>query len=244
LQNAGQKGGSVADELDENTTDRLVALTKGAAGAVPFVGGLLGELVGSVIPGQRQQRIVIYLRELEQRVEAMESADAAIALAHPDKIDLVERGGYQAIQATSDKRITEIANVVANGLSSDEADIVRRKRLLGLLGQLDDDEVAILTAYGRTYGVGGGSGAWDSINRPPPAHMQGGQELIEQNKLYDLGRERLLALNLVERRYGNVKKGEYPEFDPKAGTFKGSIEISYLGRMLLREMGIDLPFKD
>lgn len=238
------KGGLVADQLDENITDRLVAITKGAAGAVPFIGGLLGELVGSVIPGQRQQRIVAYMRELEQRVEAMEAQEAATALSHPEKIDLVERGGYQAIRATSAKRITEIANVVANGLSSDEADIVRRKRLLSLLGELDNDEIAVLTAYGRTYGVGGGSDAWDGINRPTPAHMQGGRELIEQNKLYDLGRERLLRLNLLERRYTNVKKGEYPEFDSKAGTFKGNIQISYLGRMLLREMGVDLPFKD
>ena len=38
-----------------------------------------------------------------------------------------------------------------------------------------------------------------------------------------------------------MKRGEYPPFDPQLGGFKSKIEISYLGRMLLGEAGIDLP---
>ncbi len=41
----------MSDELDTNAKDRLVAATRGALAAVPFVGGLLGELVTEVIPG-------------------------------------------------------------------------------------------------------------------------------------------------------------------------------------------------
>lgn len=234
----------MSDDLDSNRTDRLVAITKGATGLIPYVGGLLGELIGTVIPGQRQDRIVDYLRGLESRIDEMEQADATAALKHPEKIDLIEAGGYQAARATNEERIAQIINVVAQGLSSDEANIVRRKRLLGLLGELDDDEIAVLTAYGKSYGGGRDSNPWEAVNRPPPAHLNAGRLVIEENKLFELGRERLLRLNLLERRYSNVKKGEYPEFDPKSGGFKGNVQISYLGRMLLREMGIELPFKD
>ena len=41
---------------------------------------------------------------------------------------------------------------------------------------------------------------------------------------------------------GNQRPYRDPPFDAKAGGFKSRIEISYLGRMLLREAGIDLPF--
>ena len=233
----------MADSLDENAKDKLVALTRGAANAIPFVGGLLGEIVTDIIPGQRQERIITYLRELEQRIQAMETEAAKAALSHPEKIDLIEAGGYQAIRATSQRRIAEIAEVVANGLKSEESDIIRRKRLLTLLGEIDDDEAAILAAYGQSYGTGNRAG-WDNIDRPDPPHLGSGKELIDQNQLYDLGKDHLIRLNLLKRRYGNVKKGEYPEFDHKTGTFKGSIEISYLGRMLLREMNVELPFED
>jgi hypothetical protein len=62
--------------------------------------------------------------------------------------------------------------------------------------------------------------------------------------LYKAGEDHLLRLGLLQRNYGNVKKGEYPEFDQNTGSFKGRAEISYLGRMLLREMGVKVPFDD
>jgi hypothetical protein len=232
----------MSDGLDNQTRDHLLALTRGAANAVPFVGGLLGELVTTVIPEQRQDRIVRYLRALGARMEKLEGDVAKAAIENPEKIDLIESGGYLSVRATSQKRIEQIAEVVANGLTADDAEIVRRKRLLALLGEIDDDEVAILAAYGQSYG-GMNPQAWESIDRPSPPHSQAGREVIEANKLYDLGVERLLRLNVLERRM-NLKKGQVPEFDSKSGLPKGSIQISYLGRMLLRSMGIQLPFEE
>lgn len=232
----------MSDGLDNQTRDHLVALTRGAANAVPFVGGLLGELVTTVIPEQRQDRIVRYLRELGARMEKLESGVAKAAVQNPEKIDLIESGGYLSVRATSQERIEQIAEVVANGLTADDADVVRRKRLLALLGEIDDDEVAILAAYGHSY-AGMNPQAWESIDRPSPPHLQAGREVIEANKLFDLGVDRLLRLNLLERRL-NLKKGQMPEFDNKTGMPKGTVQISYLGRMLLRSMGIELPFEE
>lgn len=232
----------MSDELDTNAKDRLVAATRGALAAVPLAGGLLGELVTEVIPGLRQDRVVTYLRLLEQRVAAMEDAQAKAALVDPEKIDLIERGGFQAARATSPERIAHIVDVVARGLEAGEAEIIRRKRMMELLGEIDDDEVAILTAYGRSLG-GGDRNAFGAISRPDPPHLGAGREVIDQNQLYELGKNHLLRMGLLERNYGNVKKGQLPEFDAKAGGFKGNVQISYLGRMLLREMGIELPFE-
>lgn len=233
----------MTDNLESDSRDKLISAARGALAAVPFVGGLLGELISNVIPNLRHDRIVRYLRNLEDRVSQMEEGEAKIALASPEKIDLIESGGFQAARATSSERIDLIAQTVANGLSAEESEVVRRKRLLKLLGEIDDDELAILVAYGRYY-AGGDRNAFDNINIPEPTHLGAERDLIDLTKLYELGKNRLAQLGLLQKNYGSIKKGQLPEFDARSGDFKHRLEISYLGRLLLRESGVALPFED
>ena len=130
---------------------------------------------------------------------------------------------------------------MCRGLESDETNIIRRKRLLGLFAEIDDDEFLLLNAYGQSYG-GLDASVWSTIDRPSPAHLGSSAEQLDETKLYDLGKQNLLRLGLLQRKFDNVKRGEYPPFDAREGGFKSRIEISHLGRMLLREAGIDLPF--
>ena len=231
----------MSDQLDSDKRDRLALVTKVAASLVPFVGGPLGELIAEVIPRQRQDRIVEYLRELETRLATLENEKVERILTDVEKVDLIESGGYLAARATSSERISSIAEIVFRGLGADEAHVLRRKRLLGLFSEIDDDEFLLLNAYGQSYG-GGASGAWDAIERPPPPIIGSSEEQLAEAKLYELGTENLLRLGLLQRKFDHVKKGEYPPFDAKAGGFKSRTEISYLGRMLLKEAGVELRF--
>ena len=231
----------MADNLDSDIRDQLVAIARGTANLVPFVGGPLGEVISQVVPRQRQDRIVTYLRQLAEKLETLEKSIAKEALSDIGKVDLIETGGYQAARATTRERISTIAEVVFNGIKRESAETIRRKRLLDIFGQIDDDEAMLLNAYGQSYGASN-SNVWDTINRPPPAHLGSPKQDVDQEKLFELGRERLLRLGLLERKFGLVKKGEYPEFDARTGGFKGHIQISYLGRMLLRDMGAPSPF--
>jgi hypothetical protein len=64
------KGKAVPDsDIDDNRIDHAVALTKGVLGAAPFVGGALVELIGSVVPNQRLDRITAFLKELDKRLK-------------------------------------------------------------------------------------------------------------------------------------------------------------------------------
>lgn len=119
--------------------------------------------------------------------------------------------------------------------------MIRRKRLLLLLGELDDDEINILNAYDRTYG-GLDRDAFANINLPDRAHLQSPIEVVDQHQLYQAGRKHLLRLGLLKKNYGSVKKGQLPEFDAREGDFKHRVEVSYLGRMVLREIGLGSPF--
>ena len=231
----------MSDQLDSDKRDRLALVTKVAASLVPFVGGPLGELIAEAIPRQRQDRIVEYLRELETRLATLENEKVERILTDVEKVDLVESGGYLAARATSSERISRIAEIVFRGLGADEAHVLRRKRLLGLFSEIDDDEFLLLNAYGQSYGR-------RRIRRlgchraPPPAVIGSSEEQLAEAKLYELGMENLLRLGLLQRKFDHVKKGEYPPFDAKAGGFKSRTEISYLGRMLLKEAGVELRF--
>jgi hypothetical protein len=158
-------------------------------------------------------------------------------MSDPVNIDFIEAGAYQAVRALSDARIRQIATIVAHGITAEDTNAIRRKRLMALFGELDDDEVLLLTAYGRSYG-GRDREAWDAMERPGPIHLQSTIEEIDQDALYELGRDHLLRLGLLERKFPNVKKGTLPDFDASSGTFKGSVQISYLGRMFLHEIGV------
>lgn len=236
-----EKADAGSDGLDDNLRDRLVAIGKGAVSLVPLAGGPLAEIVGAVIPGQRADRIAAYLRALSARFAAFEVAVQKTVTESAVKIALIEEGGFQAARATSTERINQIVEAVGRGLEENEADVIRRKRLLVLFGELDDDEIALLNAYGRSYG-GADRDAFDRINRPDPAHMQSARSDVDRERLYEAGREHLLRLGLLKRNYGSVKKGQLPDFDANKGDFKHTVEVSYLGRMLLSEIGLKTPF--
>jgi len=230
----------MSDQLDNDWRDRAALVTKVAASLVPVVGGPLAELVTEVIPRLRQDRIVEYLRELDTRMASLEREKVESFFADAERIDLIESGGRLAARATSSERISRLAEIVFRGLKTEEASMVRRKRLIGLFGEIDDDEFLLLNAFGQSYAAPA-SEAWEMIERPPPAVIGSPPEQLDHAALYELGIERLLRLGLLMRRFGTVKRGEYPPFDAESGGFKSHVQISYLGRMLLREAGIDLP---
>lgn len=229
-------------ELEKSVRDRLAGYASAGVNAVPFVGGILGQAINDIIPNQRIDRIVKYVRLLDKRLEAIEEKRVRSLLDDPVKQDLVVTGGNQAARALSEERLEYIAQAVANGINSADAGEIRKSRLLRLLGELDDDEVAILNAYGQSYGSGRNADAWAKINRPGFASLDSSADEIDQSKLYEAGTERLFRLGLIEQKFHFVKKGDLPEFDTRTGRFKGQFEISYLGRMLLRQIGLPTEF--
>lgn len=119
-----------SDDLDENWRDRLIAVGKALVGTVPLAGGILGELLTAVIPGQRTDRVASYLRQLSERIDQMEDSVQREIASNPAKIELIEEGGYQAALALSNDRISQIVEAVTNGLNSGDADETRRARLI------------------------------------------------------------------------------------------------------------------
>lgn len=66
-------------ELEDRPIDYVTTAAKGALGAVPFVGSLLAELAGNVIPNQRIDRITKFAVLLESRLSELEQATCRLA---------------------------------------------------------------------------------------------------------------------------------------------------------------------
>jgi hypothetical protein len=62
-------------------------------------------------------------------------------------VALFEEGAYQASRAFSEERRRQIAELVAGGIADERRDYLESRRVLRLLGELDDGEVVLLAGY-------------------------------------------------------------------------------------------------
>jgi hypothetical protein len=132
--------------LDDRLNDTVVLVTKGALGAVPFVGGLLAEVLGRLVPNQRIDRIADFLLALAARVEHVEKEVLVQALTSPEGRDLLEDGLAAASRALTVGRRKRLAAAFAKALTAIEIDHIYRKRLLQIAAGLSDAELIMLHA--------------------------------------------------------------------------------------------------
>lgn len=250
---ANSQSAPACPTLGPNRADRIAASLRALASLVPFAGGALAEIVTEIVPQQRLDRIEQYLRQLAEEVarrntRALEMPDASVITAErmkmPRNIDLIEDGAHLAARALSQDRLSYIVQCVANGIEAEDRAKIHHKRILSLIGQLDDEEILILEAYGSR------NGAKFERLRPEPAHMNSPPSVIESNAIYDAAIAKLERLSLVEFRNkmkevevaaGIGKRTEkitVPDADP-LGRPRGYRNITRLGRMVLRNIGLE-----
>ena len=94
-------------KIQNNRVNTVVAVIKWVLGAVPFAGGAMAELIGTVLPNQRLERITAFLIELDKRLGKIE-----IEKLNQNKfaLDLIEDGIHQAVRVLSDSRNTYLAS--------------------------------------------------------------------------------------------------------------------------------------
>lgn len=220
--------------LGPNRNDRSAAVLKSLAGAVPWAGAALTEVINEIIPNQRIERIEKYLMYLAEELDKRKSETLAEELKKPENVDLFEEGAYQAVRALSDERKLYIARCVAQGIADiEQLEKKREKRVLRLLGELDDEEILLLKAFSEHN-----SDIFSQL-RPQPAVIGAPSEVIYNEALYKSGINNLERLGLITGRYRTPKKGELPEFDDRTGKLKGSpSSVSSLGRLVLESIGL------
>lgn len=151
-------------------------------------------------------------------------------------IDLMEDGFLQAARALSEERIEHIASLLKNSLTDEDLERSAYKRLLFLLGEINDLEVMILKSYSgnimqqREFRM-----KHQEAVTEPRVHLASSQEEVDKHAIYEAHKTNLAHLGLLKIRFQRPRRGESPEFDEKTGMMKSSgYDLTDLGRLLLR----------
>jgi hypothetical protein len=219
-----------------STAIRIVAKT--ALASVPGFGPLIAAIIDEVLPIIRAERLQTFAEELNGRVLGLEPAVLNERVRDPLRFGLVEDGLWQAARASSRERAACIAQIVANGLTSEQAQLEDRRYLLRLLDELNDIEVLELCAWGRTS-IKSREEFYERHKEAlhyEPACFGDSQEVIDRSTVRENYDEHLTRLGLLEEQYHqpNNQAVKLDRFGKPAGIRK---QLSSLGRFLLREIG-------
>jgi|CXWL01.1.fsa_nt_gi hypothetical protein len=115
------------------------------------LGGLAAAIV-DFLPGQRVDRIAVFVAELRRRLDEMNANCEEIERnfrsgSLPEGARLVRDGVTFAEKGVSSKRAAQIARIVAAGIATDELRSQRSRIFLSLLEDLTDIELAVLSYF-------------------------------------------------------------------------------------------------
>jgi hypothetical protein len=209
-------------DLESNSKDRLVSAAKGVVGACPFIGALAAEAIGSLIPNQRLDRVVEFLRQLEKEVRNLDSRldNFEKNLHNAEGLDIMEEGLVQAARSVSAERKERLAKLVARSLTREEMRYEDSRKLLNLFRELTDPELLWLIYYSMDPVLGPGPHR-DLIDKHPDVlkpisrELGSSREQIDRAALQDSYKNTLLRFGLIDLQ-GNTH------------------QITTLGRLMIR----------
>jgi hypothetical protein len=227
--------------MKQNKMDTLALTAKSIVGVAPFVGPLLSELVGNLIPNQRLDRLTKYAIELDARLRKFEEDELKNKLKDETFSDLLEQSLIDASRALSDERRRYIASIIENSLNPDHIKSSEAKYLLQLLNELNDIEVIWLRYFLSNHFAGDEEfrKQHTAILTPISIDSGSGQEEREKAALQTSYKEHLERLGLIKANYNFNRTTNLPEYD----SFTGKPKITYyemtgLGRLLLKYIGL------
>lgn len=228
------------NNLNTNFLDTRVATYKAVVGLVPGFGSILSEIVGAIIPDQRMDRLVKYIKILDEKVQQIDSEFLEIVRTNEAVIDLIEEGFVQASRSLTNERREYISNLVCNGISDEVKNISDSKYVLKLLGELNEQEVIWLRSFLDPI-IGGDQEfrrKHENVLEPIKAYIGVDDSILEQKDIQESYKLHLERLGLVQSIYRVDSKTKLPKFNNR-----GVPEISYrlitpLGKLMLKRIGL------
>jgi len=228
------------NELQNNKRDIITAVSKATLGAIPFLGSFLAEGVGLVIANQRSDRLAKFLEALNERLKSFEEDFIRSQLNNEFFTDLLEESFIQASRALTDERRQYICSIVENGITSEREKIIESKQILRLLGEINDVEVIWLRAH-MIRTIRGDEDFYEkhkSILEPKMAYIGASSEELDKHTLQISYKEHLVQLGLLECKYQTNRTTKQLEIDSGGKLTVASREITSLGRLLLKHIGL------
>lgn len=229
-------------DVNVKKKDVVASVLKGYLSSLPILGPIVAEMIDDLIPNQRIDRIASLLKVLESKIDPEEKTKVEARMLEEKSVDLMEDGFLQAARALSEERIEHIASLLKNSLTDEDLERIAYKKLLSILGEINDIEVLLLKYCSRP------TIAWREEFRSKHkkaltktvVFLSSPQEEVDKAAIYEAYETNLSRLNLIKLRFTKPRRGELPEFDEKTGMIKASgYDITSLGRLLLRSIDQD-----
>ena len=193
------------DSLKTNNRDKLVSVAKAASGALPFIGSAVSEILDSVVPNLRFERVVSFLQTLDERVSKVDAELDSFKrnLNTEQGTDLLEEALIQSSRAVSEERRQRLASLTEKALTGDKLKYEEAKKILNLYRELTDPEIIWLIYYSLRPSLSHGPHSeWvekhPDVLRPITREMSAPIEKRELAALQDSYKETLLRFGLTE----------------------------------------------
>jgi hypothetical protein len=231
----------MTDDLQQNSTDYVVATARAVLGMVPFAGSLLAELAGTIIPKQRLDRLASFAGKLEQKIGALDQDAVRAKLTDENFTDLLEETARHAARAVTEERREYLSSLLACGISKDRVSFIESKHLLRILGEINDIEVIWLRFYLVPYMDSDHEfrEKHSAVLEPVAATLGSNRATLDRHALQQNYLQHLVSLGLLARPLQIDSKTGYPAFDKMFGDWKSKgHQVTPLGRLLLRHIGL------
>ena len=195
-----------SNSLEQNKIDHLASMAKGALGACPIIGSLLSEAIGYLLPNQRFDRAVEFIRAIEivvtedrERLNKLEDN-----LKTPEGLDIFEEGLLQTVRSVSSERKERLARLVGKSLTTEELKYAESKKILNLYRELTDPEIIWLLFYASRPSLNSGRHPLmekhPEILYPASRALNVEQKEIDRAALQDSYKNTLLRLGLIQEQ--------------------------------------------
>lgn len=129
--------------LGPQWSDRLAAAGKGLVGWMPWIGPILAEAVGSMIPNQRLDRVESLLKSVQSQLSDQGYKMNRLR-EESEARNLLEAAIVRASQTPWDEKIEYFANLLVSGLTADKVKQSETIHLMKLLEEINDIQLLIL----------------------------------------------------------------------------------------------------
>lgn len=136
------------ESLENNISDRLAALNRSIIGTIPCAGPALSEIICAIIPNQRLDRVVKFLKTIDGKVNEL----SQIIIEDQNKIRLIETGLRASSNSNFEAKSEWIGNIVNNGLD-EKIDISIADEIIQIVEELNLEQIIMLYHYCNYRGV-------------------------------------------------------------------------------------------
>lgn len=232
--------------LKESNTDALAASVKVGIKAIGSVadnilgitpiGSIITELITTTIPNRRMENFVLMLEIFGDKVKYFDKDVLELKMKTKEFEDLIQDGALQASRALSRERLEYIASLLKNSLNEEELEHIENKKLLSLLGELNDAEIIWLQSFlPIPFRSDEFIEKHEKVLFIGPLYQDCSKSAEYKQAIQKSYKLKLIQLGLVREIYERYDRDESPKFDEDTGKLKVShYQISTLGYSLLR----------